>query len=178
MTDGVSRRQFEIEQFRNSDVPISGTAMGKLAGVSRQVVVQDIALLRTAGYNIISTPRGYMLSDHSGVTRIIKTHHSLEDTAKELEIIVDNGGAIVDVRVNHRVYGKMTASLNIKNRKDIKNFIKDIETGKSSPLMNITSGYHFHQISADDEKTLDEIEEALKEEGFLTEILPYEEGMW
>ena len=44
--------------------------------------------------------------------------------------------------------------------------------------MNITSGYHFHQISADDEKTLDEIEEALKEEGFLTEILPYEEGMW
>ena len=72
----------------------------------------------------------------------------------------------------------MTAPLNIKNRKDIKNFIKDIETGKSSPLMNITSGYHFHQISADDEKTLDEIEEALKEEGFLTEILPYEEGMW
>ena len=77
--------------------------------------------------------------------------------------------------INHRVYGKVTAPLNIKNRRDIQIFMNDIESGKSAPLMNVTSGYHFHRVSAEQEEILDEIEEALREKHYLTELMPYEE---
>ena len=85
------------------------------------------------------------------------------------------GGCVLDVMINHRVYGKVTAPLNIKNRRDIQIFMNDIESGKSAPLMNVTSGYHFHRVSAEQEEILDEIEEALREKHYLTELMPYEE---
>ena len=89
-------------------------------------------------------------------------------------MIVDLGGAVADVMVNHRAYGKMKAPLNIKSRRDIQVFMENIRSGKSSPLLNITSGYHFHNISAESEEVLDEIERALKEKGYLAEFMPYE----
>lgn len=76
--------------------------------------------------------------------------------------------------MNHRVYGKMSAPLNIKNRRDVQLFMNNIRTGKSAPLMNVTSGYHFHHVSAEQEEILDEIEEALREKHYLAELLPYE----
>ncbi len=88
---------------------------------------------------------------------------------------MDLGGCVLDVMINHRVYGKVTAPLNIKNRRDIQIFMNDIESGKSAPLMNVTSGYHFHRVSAEQEEILDEIEEALREKHYLTELMPYEE---
>ena len=78
--------------------------------------------------------------------------------------------------VNHRIYGKVTAPLQIKNRRDVKAFVSDLESGKSTPLLNVTSGYHFHEITAESEEALDEIEEALKSKGYLAEVLPYEEA--
>jgi len=81
---------------------------------------------------------------------------------------------VVDVMVNHRIYGRMTAPLSIRSRRDVQNFISSLHSGKSIPLMNITSGYHFHRIAADQEIILDEIEAMLRERGFLAEILPYE----
>lgn len=87
---------------------------------------------------------------------------------------MDLGGIVLDVMVNHRVYGKMSAPLNIKNRRDVQLFMNNIRTGKSAPLMNVTSGYHFHHVSAEQEEILDEIEEALREKHYLAELLPYE----
>lgn len=87
---------------------------------------------------------------------------------------MDLGGCVRDVMVNHRIYGEMSAPLNIKNRRDVQNFLKDLKNGKSAPLMNITSGYHFHHISAESQEVLDEIEEALKKKGYLAEFMPYE----
>ena len=152
---GSKRREELINTIKSSTSPISGKTLAQLYDVSRQVIVQDIALLRTAGYDIISTNRGYILN-------------APED---ELYSIVDLGGTVVNVMVNHRVYGHMEAPLGISSRLKVKAFIDDIKNGKSSPLKNITSNYHYHTVEADSEKTLDLIEKTLEEKGYLiTEV--------
>lgn len=155
-------------------MPLSGGLLGEMTGVSRQVVVQDIALLRTEGHNIVATARGYLLDEPKQVTRLFKVYHTDSQTEEELTSIVDMGGCVIDVMVNHRVYGKVTASLNIKNRRDVQVFMNQLKTGKSTPLLNVTSGYHFHKIAADSEDILDEIEQMLRQKQLLTELLPYE----
>ena len=164
---GADRRKEILSMIRDTDTPVSGTAIGRKTGVSRQVVVQDIALLRTQGYPIISTARGYLLDEPKQAVRIFKVCHTNEQVEDELTTIVDLGGCVVNVMVNHRVYGKC--------RRDVQNFMDDLKTGKSTPLLNVTSGYHFHKISAESEEVLDEIEEALKKKGYLAELLPYEQ---
>ncbi|MDQ0203612.1 transcription repressor NadR [Pectinatus haikarae] len=172
---GEERRKIIIDAIKNSNEPLSGGALGKLTGVSRQVVVQDIALLRAQEYPVLATNRGYIFSTAHKFTRILKMQHSNEQTEDELKTIVDLGGTVVDVMINHRVYGKMLARLNIHSRRDVNNFMQDIKMGKSTPLMNITSGYHFHTVSADSQEALAEIESALHKKGYLAEILPYEQ---
>ena len=108
--------------------------------------------------------------------RLFKMCHTNEETEQELNAIVDLGGAVLDVIVNHRAYGKITAPLDIKSRRDVNTFIGEIKSGKSSLLMNVTSGYHFHHIGAPSEEILDEIRDKLKQLGFLVDLLPYEEG--
>ncbi|OUQ65820.1 DNA-binding transcriptional regulator [Eubacterium sp. An11] len=173
--DGNSRRQTLLSLLSQSDVPLSGTRLGRETGVSRQVVVQDIALLRTAGYPILSTGRGYILNDKSGgCTRVFKVCHSDEQVEDELQTIVDLGGCIVDVSINHRVYGKVSAPLNIKSRRDTHNFQTELASSKSTLLSSATSGYHYHTIRADSEEILNEIEEALRAKGYLAEYMEYE----
>ena len=177
---GSERRDKIIETLRGADVPISGSALARAVGVSRQVVVQDIALLRADGHDVVATSRGYVLQEGAGAgipTRLVKVHHSVEELGDELTTIVDMGGAVLNVMVNHRVYGKITADLDIRNRRDIERYLQDIETGKSYPLMTVTSGYHFHRIAADTAEELDEIERALADKGYLAELLPYEDGL-
>ncbi len=171
---GADRRKLLLSMMRNADAPVSGAELGKRTGVSRQVVVQDIALLRTQGYPIISTARGYLLDEPRTASRVIKVCHTNEQVEDELTTIVDLGGCVVNVMVNHRVYGKLNAPLNIKSRRDVQSFINDLKTGKSTPLLNVTSGYHFHKINAESEEVLDEIEEALNRKGYLAQLLPYE----
>lgn len=172
--NGTERRRYIIQLMKEAKAPLSGGTIGKKTCVSRQVVVQDIALLRMEGYEIMATARGYILNDEQHTLRLFKVHHSDEQLQDELETIVDLGGCVMDVMVNHRVYGKMSASLNIRNRRDIQLLLHDLATGKSTPLMSVTSGYHFHHVSADTEEILDEIEESLKQKQYLCEFLPYE----
>ena len=175
--NGSRRRKQIVALLKESSNPLSGTELGKKTGVSRQIVVQDIALLRTEGYEIVATPRGYLLNVPKQMVRVLKTHHTNEQTEEELTAIVDLGGCVLDVMVNHRVYGKMSAPLNIRNRRDVQIFMEQLKSGKSTPLLNVTSGYHFHKIMAEREEILDEIEAVLREKGMLTEILPYEREM-
>ena len=171
---GNERRKMILRTLREADKPLSGESLGKAANVSRQVVVHDIALLRTEGYPIVSTNRGYLMNLPHRRMRSLKCHHTVDQTEDELQTIVDLGGEVVDVVVNHRVYGKMSAMLNIANRRDIRLYIDDIRSGKSSPLMTVTSGYHFHNIAADSEEALDVIEEAMRKKGYLAEVFSYE----
>ncbi|MBO5524321.1 MAG: DNA-binding transcriptional regulator, partial [Roseburia sp.] len=108
------------------------------------------------------------------VYRVIKVCHTNEQVEDELTTIVDLGGSVANVMVNHRVYGMLDAPLEIKNRRDVAKFVNDLKTGKSTSLLNVTSGYHFHKISAESEEILDEIEEALRQKNYLAELLPYE----
>lgn len=170
----AERRNQILELMKSTSTPLSGGALGKETGVSRQVVVQDIALLRTEGHPIVATARGYYLDVSSEPVRLFKVRHTSEETEEELTAIVDMGGCVIDVMVNHRIYGKMTAPLNIKNRRDVQNFMRDIRSGKSVPLLNVTSGWHYHNISAEQEEILDEIEAMLRERGFLAEMQKYE----
>lgn len=171
---GVERRQKILELMAQSDKPLSGSALGKATGVSRQAVVQDIALLRTEGLPIMATARGYLLEKSDEIVRLFKMCHTNEQTEEELTTIVDLGGSVLDVMVNHRAYGKVSATLNIRSRRDVQVFVEQIRTGKSTPLLNVTSGYHFHHIGAPSNEVLDEIEAALREKGFLSPFLPYE----
>lgn len=171
---GEQRRNKILQLIKEAKKPLSGTKLGEKTGVSRQIIVQDIALIRAEGHNILSTARGYILDEPNKVKRIFKLKHTDEQIEEELNTIVDLGGYISDVTVNHKVYGNITAPLKIKNRRDIQLFLTNLKKGVSSPLKNITSGYHFHSIYADSEMILDEIEYSLREKGFLTEIFEYE----
>lgn len=148
---------------------MSGKELASLCGVSRQVIVQDMALIRAAGYDIISTNRGYILNEPKAASRIFKVQHTDEQIEEELCAVVDLGGCVDTVFVNHRVYGRMEAELKVDSRRKAAEFLEDIRNGKSSPLKNITSDYHYHSVSADSERTLDMIEDMLKKKGFLIE---------
>lgn len=175
---GSERREQIIRQIQESKAPVSGTKLASLYSVSRQVIVQDIALIRAAGHDIISTNRGYILHESHLVERIFKVKHTDDQVEDELYTIVDLGGRVRNVMVNHRVYGHMEASLNINSRRNATEFIDDIRSGKSTPLKNITSDYHYHVVEADSENTLDMIQEALEEKGFLLEQEEWEKELF
>ncbi|MGN0375455.1 MAG: transcription repressor NadR [Butyrivibrio sp.] len=168
------RKNHILNMLSNSDTPVSGTELAKELNCSRQIIVQDIALLRANGAQILSTTKGYMLSSSARASRVFKTIHSDDEVTEELNIIVDLGGIVEDVFVSHRVYGVVRAELNIKSRKDVQIFTDKIKSGCSSLLMNTTSGYHYHTITAEDEETLDMIFEELKKKGFLAPLQDYE----
>ena len=174
---GDERRETILGALRRAEGPLSGARLAGAVGVSRQVVVQDIALLRANGHDVIATARGYVLREGANPqlpTRVVKVHHTQEETADELNAVVDLGGTVLNVMVNHRVYGKIVADLDIRSRRDAARYLADIQSGKSVPLMTVTSGYHFHRIVAETEQQLDEIEAALSDLGFLAQVMPYE----
>jgi len=153
---------------------VSGTDLAKELGVSRQVIVQDIALLRTGGKQIISTNRGYLLEQDSRPTRVYKLHHTPESCEEELNLIVDNGGHVEDIFIYHKVYNVVRAEMNVHSRRDVAKFMEQIRSGKSSLLSMVTSGYHYHTVSADTDEVLDEIYEQLYQHGFLAKLQDYE----
>ena len=165
----AQRRTQILKLLQQEEKPVAARAMASQFGVSRQVIVQDIALIRAAGYEIISTNRGYILNQPKTVCRIFKVQHTDEQLEEELNTIVDLGGCVDNVMIHHRVYGKMEAELALSSRRKVGAFMEDIRSGKSSPLKNITSNYHYHKVSADSEETLDLIEQELREKGFLVE---------
>lgn len=163
----AAERRKEIIMFLMSQKEaVSGSVLSERFGVSRQIIVQDISVLKAAGFGILSTHYGYIVQDTPFVTREIKMYHTTQQTEDELNCIVDLGGTVVDVFVWHKVYGKMSAELNIFSRLQVKQFIEGVRSGKSTELMNITGGYHYHTIRAESEKVLDEIEKTLDEKGY------------
>lgn len=168
------RREQIIHIIKNSAGPVSGAQLAKQVKVSRQVVVQDIALIRANGVDIISTNRGYIIGDSGKVSRVFKVHHTEEQVEEELNLFVDYGGYVKDVFVYHKVYDVLKADMNLKSRADVRKYMSELASGKSSLLMNVTSGYHYHTILADDEETLDIIQEELWAKGFLAKLQEYE----
>lgn len=173
---GNQRREQILQILGTATKPVSGEALAKRLDVSRQVIVQDMALLRTSGIQIYSTNRGYLIEtkDLKSSCRVFKVIHSDEDTENEMNLIVDLGGHLIDVFVYHRVYGVMRGDLNVKSRLDVRNYMKTLENGKSTMLKNVTGGYHYHTVMAENEDILNIIQEELSAKGFLAPISEYE----
>ena len=167
---GEERRGKIIQALKNSDKAVSATTLAKEFDVSRQVIVQDVALLRANGKNIFSTNRGYLIQEDEETTRVFKVQHEDDEVEKELTTIVDLGGTVEDVFVYHKVYGVLRAEMNIKSRMDIRNYMEEIRSGKSSLLKNVTSGYHYHTVRAERVEILEE----LQKKGLLAKLQDYE----
>ncbi|MBC2575158.1 transcription repressor NadR [Peptostreptococcus canis] len=161
------RREKILKVLIENDDPINGTELSKIFGVSRQVIVQDIAILKEKNNDIISTNRGYKIFKKASCVRVIKVSHSDEDIENELNIIVDLGAVVKDVFISHKAYGKINIDLNIKSRRDGQNLNDRINAGISKPLKNLTNGYHYHTIMAESEEILDEVVKKLDEAGYL-----------
>lgn len=171
---GEERRSKIINILETSTKPVPGAELSRLLAVSRQVIVQDIAIIRANGYEVMAMNRGYVLHNNGEIQRVFKVNHTDEEIEQELQDIVDLGGKVKDVFVYHKVYGVVRGELNIKSRRDVKNYMDQIYNGKSAPLKNITSGFHYHTIIADSVETLDIIQEKLQEDGFLAQLQDYE----
>ena len=163
----LDRRKAIVNLLLSSTEAVSGGKLSEEFGVSRQIIVQDITVLKGLGYDILSTHYGYIIQKSPLKERVFKVHHTTEQTEDELNLIVELGGTVVDVFVWHKVYGKMVAPLNIFSNLHVKQFIEGVRTGKSTELMNITGGYHYHTIRADSDEVLNKIDTALKERGYI-----------
>lgn len=174
--NGTERRARIVELLRAADEPVSGSRLAKAMGVSRQIIVQDMALLRTrTDLEILSTYRGYvLLRPEEPCRRVFKVRHTTAGTEEELREIVDLGGRVEDVFVYHRVYGVVRGTLNIGSRKDVSDFMSRLAESASAPLMRITGDYHYHTVSAETPQVLDQIQERLQALGFLAPLTDYE----
>ena len=170
----IERRENILRLLSEKQEPVSGTALANELNVSRQVIVQDIALLRAAGNDILSMNQGYLIQSGQRISRVFKVIHGDDQVEDELGLIVDFGGYIKDVFVYHKAYGVLKADMDIRSRHDIEKFMEKIASGKSNLLMNVTSGYHYHTVFADSVQLLDIIQEKLWEKGFLASLQEHE----
>ena len=167
------RRKEILKTLRSSDFPVAARELAAKFGVSRQVIVQDIALLRAEDKKILSTYRGYVLDRESEkkrkCIRVFCVCHSTKDTQDELQTIVDYGGHVLDVAVDHPLYGQIRADLIINNRLDVAEFVDRMNRYNAQPLKVLTGDYHYHTVTAESEKNLDFIEQELRKKGYLKE---------
>ncbi|MBD8007575.1 transcription repressor NadR [Bacillus norwichensis] len=169
---GEERREWLLNYLKNSSGPVTGTALAKKSNVSRQVIVGDMTLLKARNEPIIATSQGYLYmraGSQSLVERIIACQHSPSQAEQELNIIVDHGVTVKNVIVEHPVYGDLTASIMVSNRKDVQAFLKNIRHTKASLLSELTSGLHLHTLTAPDEQMILNAKKALNEAGILAE---------
>lgn len=163
------RKKYILECFESCEEPLKGQKLAKTLGVTRQVIVKDIAILRASGKNIIATPKGYVLSKNvdSKIKKVIAVCHKREEIQDELETIVKFGGIIEDVIIEHKLYGEIRGILMIKTIFDVENFIKKLNEFEAEPLSVLTMGVHLHTISAENEIELNNIIGTLKRKGYL-----------
>jgi transcriptional regulator of NAD metabolism len=162
--DNEARKNQIVDVLRNSTAPITGTELARRCHVSRQIIVGDVALMRAKGIDIISTPRGYQLgkNTYSGVTRTFVVRHSASQMEDELNTIVDNGGIVHNVIVEHEVYGYLEGALHLRSRRDVAQYVKRMKDAHAELLSEISGGIHSHVVEARTEEDLDAIGEALK----------------
>lgn len=164
------RRKKIISMLEGRKEYLNASKMAEILGVSRQIIVSDIALLRAKGSKIVSTPRGYVLeNDEHGYVNAVVCKHGKEQIQEEFYAVVDNGGAIEDVSIDHPIYGLISASLNIRSRFDANVFIEQIANAGAKPLSELTEGLHTHRICTRNEEDFKRIYISLKDLGILIE---------
>lgn len=168
--EASARRKAISDALAAASAPVSASTLAAQFSVSRQIIVGDIALLRAAGADISATPRGYVLArKERGLVRTVACRHAFEGTEQELLIMVDNGCAVLDVVVEHLVYGQLTGQLQLSSRYDVAQFMERLSQQGATPLSTLTGGIHLHTLRCPDEATYARTCAALRTAGFLLE---------
>ncbi|EOD00533.1 transcription repressor NadR [Caldisalinibacter kiritimatiensis] len=169
--DANERRENILITLKESKGPIKGTDLAKKFDVSRQVIVQDIAILRAGGEEILATPQGYMIINKNINNELTKTiacrHKEYNEIEDELKTIIDMGGEVLDVIVEHPIYGEIKSPLMIGSRVEIEDFMKEIREHHAEPLATLNDGVHLHTIKVPSEDVFDKIKNKLEEKGYL-----------
>ena len=168
---GEERRNRILLKLQESDAPLSGTALAKAFHVSRQIIVQDIALMRAENYGILSTNKGYLLRQESVENaqpkRVFYVKHTSQQVLEEFQIILELGGKLLDVAVEHEIYGQIRVDLLIETAADAADFYERLLNCRDNPLNVLTDQCHYHTVAAPSEKLLDLIENELRSKNFL-----------
>ena len=168
--DAQQRRQTIANTLEQASLPVSATALARQFSVSRQIIVGDIALLRAGGIDISATPRGYVIArPQSGLRRTLACRHQGGQMEAELHAIVDQGCTVIDVIVEHPVYGQLTGPLNLSNRYEVGQFLQRCEEESAAPLSLLTEGIHLHTVQCPNPAAYARVCLALEELGVLLE---------
>lgn len=168
---GEERRASILCKLQTTDTPLSGTMLAKAFHVSRQIIVQDIALMRAENYGILSTNKGYLLrspkTENTQPKRVFYVKHTTQQVLEEFRTVIDLGGKILDVAVEHEIYGQIRVDLLIETDADAADFYEKLMVCNDNPLKVLTDDCHYHTIAAPSEKLLDLIQSELQAKGFL-----------
>ena len=169
--NAAQRRERILTRLNSAGAPLSASTLAAELGVSRQIVVGDVALLRAGGAQIDATPRGYQLHPaEKGYTGILAcVHRTQEEMRRELYTVVDQGGTVVDVAVENSLYGEIRANLNLASRYDVDTFLVQARSAPESLLSRMTGGVHLHTLSCPDEAAFDRVRRELRRLGILLE---------
>ena len=154
-------------------MPVTAAQFAKELSVSRQIIVGDVAILRASGLDILATPKGYIMNSREETpeypfTGIIACRHGSEQLRDELYTIVDFGAAVIDVTIEHAIYGEISAKLGLSSRYDVDQFVSKVESEENSaPISSLTGGIHLHSVGCRDRATFDMIKGALAKKDIL-----------
>ena len=160
-------RRDKILKILENGKTVTANKLAERFGVTRQIIVSDIALLRSSGNAIFAGKNGYSLEGANGVSEVFVCRHSAGQLQQELYAVVDNGGTLVDETVEHPAYGEIRAAMNISSRHDADVFLQTLRDSRSEPLCSVSGGLHSHTVSAPDSETLERIRERLNALGLL-----------
>jgi hypothetical protein len=168
-----ARRKKLLQRLKKSQQALIGSQLAEEFGVSRQVIVQDIALLRAQGEKIVATSQGYFYEENLGMptvkASIACSHDDQDELRDELLTVVNYGGRIIDVKVEHPIYGELCGNLMISSVEDVENFVNNYHQNEAALLSKLTDGVHLHTIEAVNEQVLQKIKKELNEKGYLLE---------
>jgi len=171
---GEMRRNQMLQLLQTRAEPVSGTALAKTFGVSRQVIVQDIALMRAENHPILSTNKGYLCrkadQGNTQPKRVFFVRHQDSQVLEEFMTVIELGGRVLDVAVEHEIYGQIRVDLLIETAQDAENFAQRIVACRDNPLKVLTDDCHYHTVAAPSEKLLELIQEELRKKGFLQSV--------
>lgn len=165
------RRSKILNLLKESQQAVIGSELAAKFGVSRQLIVQDIALLRAEGEKIIASSQGYFHEHNLGVKTVKSSiacrHDDGQSLKDELLTIVNFGGRIIDVKVEHPIYGELSGKLMVSSVEDVNNFVENYRENNAALLSKLTDGVHLHTIEAVNEQVLEKIKAELKAKGYL-----------
>jgi transcriptional regulator of NAD metabolism len=167
------RRGMIIAELSGAGEAVTGSDLASRFGVSRQVIVQDMAVLRAEGLPVVATPRGYILLRPEGSGRLVKTvvtrHRDYEAMEEELLIMVGCGAKVLNVIVEHPLYGEITGNLMLSTTADVARFMESIRKSAGEPLSSLTGGVHLHTLEVDGEEGWERLLAELGEKNYLPE---------